>query len=122
MTTQDDGRDDGRREPVEPDPKEAAPAQDHRRGEPVERGPQEGGPAQDERGPSRSADTGAARVERELGTPMAGGEQHWTPAAVGSDATSQLLLSITRWFSLGAWLKRRRNRRDDPEETPGSDH
>jgi len=91
------------------------------RREPVERGPQEGEPDQEEGSSSRSADTGAARVERELGTPMAGGEQHWTPAAVGSDATSQVLLSITRWFSIGAWLKRRRNRRDDAEDTSGLD-
>ena len=118
MTTQDDGR-GGR---MEPDPQGGDPAKDDGRGEPVEPGPTEEAPAQDEGGSSRSADTGAARVERDLGTPMAGGEQHWTPAAVGSDATSQVLLSITRWFSLGAWLKRRRNRQDDPEETPGSDH
>jgi hypothetical protein len=90
-------------------------------GEPVERGPQEGAPAQQDGSSTRSVNTGAGRVERELGTPVVGGEQHWTPAAVGSDATSQILLSITRWFPIGRWFRRRRERRGDTGETSGSD-
>ncbi len=84
----------------------------------VERATQEGGAAQDDHRSTGSASTGPARVEREPGTPSVGGEQHWTSAAVESDATSQVLLAITRWFPGGRWFTRRRNRpKDDATET-----
>lgn len=91
------------------------------RGGSVEHDSQEGEATQGVVGSSRSTTSGAARVERDPGTPLAGGEQHWTPAAVGSDATTQVLLSMTRWFSIGEWLRRRRNRRDDTEEPTASE-
>ncbi len=97
-------------------------AQHGEHGEPVERDPKQGEPDRQVGRDSPSTSTGAARVEEELGTPLAGGEPHWTPAAVGSDPASQILLSITRWFSIGEWLRRRRDRRDGTDETTGSEH
>ncbi len=81
--------------------------------QPEEPGPSEGQTDGTRRDPSRSSPDRADRVEQDPGTPLVGGESHWTPASVGGDPTSQTLLAMARWFPIGRWAKRRRARGGD---------